>query len=119
MLNTIIDEKLKQLGVTKNYKGYNQLKEVLILATEDDTRLFSAVKNIFKPLAESHGCTYHSFVKNISTISRKIWAENNEKLCEMAKYELQNEPTVCELIAILVADIQREFCYTCANCKAE
>lgn len=69
--------------------------------------MFSVSKNIFKPLAERQGCSSGAFVRNIRTLTDKIWNESYDKLCEMAKYKLQNVPTVCELIAILVADIQR------------
>lgn len=107
MLNTIIDEKLQALGITKNYKGYHQLKQILILALEDESRLLSVSKNIFKPLADQYGCSVCSFSRNIRTLADKIWNDNYNKLCEMARYDLPNAPTVCELIAILVADIQR------------
>ena len=106
MLN-IIDDKLQELGITKNYKGYNQLKLILMLALEDETRLLSVTKSIYVPLSQMHGCSYPSIRKNIDTIARKVWQEHCNNLCAMAKYKLQKEPTVCELIAILVADIQR------------
>ncbi|MDE5604478.1 MAG: sporulation initiation factor Spo0A C-terminal domain-containing protein [Eubacterium sp.] len=107
MLNTIIDDRLQELGVTKNYKGYYQLKLAIQLALEDDFRLQAVSKEIYKPVAEKFGCHHHSVERNIRTISRRIWRRNPEKLCEIAMCKLNAEPSASELISIIVANIQR------------
>ena len=106
MLN-IIDDKLQELGITKNYKGYNQLKLTLMLALEDETRLLSVTKSIYEPLSEKHGYSYQTIERNIRTVVSKIYKENYSKLCETARYKLPKEPTASEFIAILVSDMQR------------
>ena len=107
MLNTIIDDRLQELGVTKNYKGYYQLKLAIQLALEDDFRLQAVSKEIYEPVAKQLGCNDYSVERNIRTISRRIWRRNPKKLCEIAKYKLYAEPSASELIAIVVANIQR------------
>lgn len=107
MLNTVIDDKLQTLGITKNYKGYYQLKLAVQLALEDDFRLQSVSKEIYEPVAKKLGCHYYSIERNIRTISQRVWKRNTEKLCEIAMYKLNSEPSASELIAIIVANIQR------------
>lgn len=107
MPNSIIDNKLQELGVTKNYKGYYQLKLAIQLALEDDFRLQAVTKEIYKPVAERFGCHHYSIERNIQTISKSIWRRNSEKLCEIAMYKLNAEPSASELISIIVANIQR------------
>ncbi|MDE6413095.1 MAG: sporulation initiation factor Spo0A C-terminal domain-containing protein [Eubacterium sp.] len=107
MLYTIIDDRLQELGVSKNYKGYYQLKLVIQLALDNDFRLQAVSKEIYKPVAEKFGCHYYSVERNIRTISRRIWRRNPNKLCEIAMYKLNAEPSASELISIIVANIQR------------
>ena len=67
MLNTIIDDRLQELGVTKNYKGYYQLKMAIQLALEDDFRLQAVSKEIYEPVAKQLGCNDYSVERNIPT----------------------------------------------------
>ena len=106
-MNTIIEEKLISLGITKNYKGYRQLLLSVELALEDDFRLESVFKEIYLPVSVKCGCPYYTVERNIRTLSHKIWKKNKEALCKTAGYKLSSEPSVSELIAIIVADIQR------------
>ncbi len=107
MIDTIVDEKLQELGITKNYKGYYQLKLAVQLALEDDFRLHSVLKEIYIPVAEKCGCPYYTIERNIRTISLNIWKRNAEKLCETAMHKLNSEPSASELISIIASDIQR------------
>ena len=43
--NTIIDNRMQNLGITRKYKGYYQLKLAIELALEDEDRLCSVVNN--------------------------------------------------------------------------
>ncbi len=107
MKNTIIDDRMQALGVTKNYKGYNQLKLAVDFALEDEDRLCNASKRLYNPVAESSGCSCCSVYRNIQTISENIWKYNYNTLCIIAGYKLVNKITATDLIAILVANIQR------------
>ncbi len=107
MKNTIIDNRMQVLGVTKNYKGYNQLKLAVDFALEDEDRLCNASKRLYNLVAESSGCSGCSVYRNIQTISENIWKYNYNTLCIIAGYKLVNKITATDLIAILVANIQR------------
>lgn len=102
-----IEEELQMLGITKNYKGYSQLKFAVELALEDEFRLQSVSKEIYRPVAEKCNCPYYTVERNIRTISHKIWNTNKHKLCEIAGYTPNVEPSVSELISIIVTDIQQ------------
>ncbi len=78
-----------------------------MLALEDEFRLQAVIQEIYIPVAERFGCREYNVVKNIGTVSHIIWKYNREKLFEAANYEMTKEPSVSELISILVADIQR------------
>lgn len=107
MLNSILDNILQELGVTKNYKGYYQLKLAIQFALEDDFRLQAVTKEIYELVAEKCGCHHYSVDRNIRTILQRIWRKDPEKLCQTAMYKLDAEPSASELISIIVANIQR------------
>lgn len=107
MFYKIIEEELQMLGITKNYKGYSQLKFAVERALEDEFRLQSISKEIYRPVAEKCGCPYYTVERNIRTITHKIWNTNQHRLCEIAGYIPNGEPSVSELISIIVTDIQR------------
>ncbi len=107
MKNTIIDDRMQALGVTKNYKGYNQLKLAVALALENEDRLCNASKRLYNLVAEASGCSCCSVYRNIQTISENIWKYNYNTLCMIAGYKLVNKITATNLVSILVANVQR------------
>ncbi len=107
MPNTIIDDRLQALGVTKNYKGYHKLKLVIELALEDEEKLYSVSKNLYQPIAEKCGCSTGSISRNIRTVIDNIWKNNYHNLCVIAGLKLTEKPTVTQFISLLVANVQR------------
>ena len=63
--NTIIDNRMQNLGITRKYKGYYQLKLAIELALEDEDRLCSVAKNLYRPVAEICGCSQCSVYRNM------------------------------------------------------
>lgn len=102
-----IDDKLQKLGITKKYNGYYLLKHAVELTLEDDLRLQSVIKEIYTPVAEKYKCNPCCVERNIRTVLYKAWKSNRKELNKIARYELTKEPSVSEMISILVADIQR------------
>lgn len=107
MFDTVIENELHILGVTKNYKGYSQLKFAIERALEDEFRLQSVSKEIYIPVAERCGCPDYTVERNIRTVIHRIWKTHRNTLCEIAGYIPKAEPSASELIAIIVTDIQR------------
>ncbi len=107
MKNTVIDDRMRALGVTKNYKGYNQLKRSVELGLEDEDRLYNVSKRLYNLVAQSFGCSCCSVYRNIKTISENIWKYNYTTLCMIAGYKITNQITATDLVSILVANIQR------------
>ena len=105
--NTIIDNRMQNLGITRKYKGYYQLKLAIELALEDEDRLCSVAKNLYRPVAEICGCSQCSVYRNICTLSDNIWNYHYDALSRIAVFKLTNKITATDMIAILVADILR------------
>ncbi|MEZ3420566.1 MAG: sporulation initiation factor Spo0A C-terminal domain-containing protein [Eubacterium sp.] len=116
MNDTAIDNELHMLGVTKNYKGYRQLKLSVERALEDEFRLQSVSKEIYRPVAELCGCPHYTVERNIRTVTHKIWKSHKNVICEISGYVPKTEPSASELITIIVTDLQRRNTEDNKNC---
>ena len=109
MSNTqLLNETLQSLGISKCYKGYRQLLLSVELALDDENRLICITENIYHQVADMCGCNHCQVERNIRTVAQHIWKHNSEKLMEIAGYTLNAQPSVSELISILVTYIERD-----------
>ena len=92
---SLIYNELRALGITPNYKGYQQAVCAVQLSLEDEQRLTHICKEIYHPTAQLFGCCHTSVERNLRTI------------CHRAGYEVTAPPTVSTFLAILVSYIQR------------
>lgn len=106
-MNKQIDTRLQKLGITKKYNGYFLLKSAVELALEDDFRLQSVMKEIYKPVAEMHSCNFCCVERNIRTVLFTAWNSCSNELIRMARFQLPQPPSVSEFISIIASDIQR------------
>ena len=108
MTNTqLINETLQSLGISKCYKGYKQLLLSVELALNDEDRLMCITESIYHQVADMCNCNHFQVERNIRTVSRRIWKYHSEKLMEIAGYTLNAQPSVSELISILVTYVER------------
>ena len=104
---SLIYNELRALGITPNYKGYQQAVCAVQLSLEDEQRLTHICKEIYHPTAQLFGCCHTSVERNLRTICHRAWNVCRTHLQELAGYELTAPPTVSTFLAILVSYIQR------------
>lgn len=91
---------LRQLGIYRNYKGYNRLAYAIYLVIENESRLEAVVKEVYMPVAEKYHCTWGAVERCLRGIIYRIWITNYDKLCEVADDRLKKPPTPAELLDI-------------------
>ena len=108
MTNTqLLSDTLQSLGISKCYKGYEQLLLSVKLALDDNSRLLYITKDIYHQVANICNCEYCNVERNIRTVAHRAWKLNSERLTEIAGYTLYTSPSVSEFISILVTYVER------------
>lgn len=110
-MQEIIHQTMRNLGITRNYRGYKQLFIAVELALEDEDRLLNVQEEIFRPTAEILHCNILTIERNIRTVINRVWGTNSRLLQNYARYNLKFKPTVTEFIEIIVNHVFR----TCRN----
>ena len=87
----LIHEELQALGITPNYKGYQQAVCAIQLAL----------------VADAMGCARSDIERNLRTLSLRAWRVNPLRLQEITPYPLSAPPAASQLITILTTHIQR------------
>ena len=93
----LIHEELQALGITPNYKGYQQAVCAIQLALEEESRLRNVTKEIYWVVADAMGCARSDIERNLRTLSLRAWRVN----------PLSAPPAASQLITILTTHIQR------------
>ncbi len=106
-MQEIIHQTMRNLGITKNYRGYNQLFICVELVLEDEDRMLNAQENVFKPTAEILHCNVMTVERNIRTIINRVWNTDHEILRDYARYNLKYKPSVSEFIDIIANHVLR------------
>ena len=104
---TTIEDTLRALGITRNYRGYPHIAYALELAVEDENRLRSVTKEIYFATAQHFHCRWTSVEHNIRTIVHRVWRINRPMLEEIAGFHLDGTPTVGEFLDIIAGYILR------------
>lgn len=102
-----IQDILRQLGITRCYKGFNHTAYAIQLAVEDEDRLAAVTKGIYMETASHFNCKWTAVERNIRTAAERAWKVNRPLLCEMAPYPLPCSPSALEFIEILTSYILR------------
>ena len=97
-MKNIINQQLRQLGITANYRGFRQLVIAIALVTEDEDRLFSMQKEVYSPVAAALHCSDESVERNIRTAINRMWHTNRERYFQIIGYEISTQPTATEFI---------------------
>ena len=80
----LIHEELQALGITPNYKGYQQAVCAIQLALEEESRLRNVTKEIYWVVADARGCARSDIERNMRTLSLRAWRVNPLRLQERA-----------------------------------
>ena len=99
---------LRQLGLFRNYKGYNRLIYAVYLVLENESRLEAVVKEVYMPVAEKYRCSWCAVERCLRESINRIWITNYEKLCELSNAQLKRPPTPAELLDIIAVHITTE-----------
>ena len=79
-MKQIIHDTMRNLGITRNYRGYYQLFVCVELALEDENRMMNITNEIYRPAAKFLNCNYFSIERNIRTVINRVWRTNQKLL---------------------------------------
>lgn len=98
---TELENFLNQLGLRFHYRGFDQALLAFDLLLEDEMRLCSIVKDIYMPVAEKCGCTWHSVERNIRTYIAHIWENETSREIFVSSTGYTHKPSVADFLDIL------------------
>lgn len=96
-----IVDALRRMGIGRQYLGYNIIIKAVRMVIADSNCLLCVKWRIFQPLAEAAHCDWRTIERNIRTAIRRAWKINKEYIIVLARYPMQQEPTVTEFLEIL------------------
>ena len=102
-----IRELLCSLGIGRNYLGHNILIEAIQRILCDKNRLLHVKDEILRPIAMQHQCDWRTVERNIRTVIHRAWKLNRPLIESMARYPLDQEPTVTEFLDMLTEYVTR------------
>lgn len=104
-----IQELLHRLGATENYTGYQYMVQALLLCLENPNRLQMITKWLYPDVAKRYKTTWTAVERNIRTLGRVIWRENQPLLEILARKPLSHQPSVAQLLSILSYNLRVQF----------
>lgn len=110
-MDIVIGNVLRPMGITRNYRGYQQVIVAIRLVIEDESRLQSITKEVYSRVAEECNCPVLTVERNIRTLIFRAWSVNREYLCEIAGFPLTAPPSVSEFIDIMATYIQQNYLF--------
>lgn len=105
-MSNIIEEILRPCGITPDYAGFPPLVAAVERYLEDPDRIYSVEAELYAPAAARCGCKTEHVERNIRTILQHAWAENPDKLRQLARCELLTYPTVSAFIEDLALAVK-------------
>lgn len=106
-LKETIQQTVRYLGITRNYRGYRPLILAIELSLEDEDRMLNIMNCIYKPIGDELHCDYRTVERNIRTVINRVWNENEVQLKRLAGDYLKNKPTVSEFIDIIANHVRK------------
>lgn len=106
-MDAIINQLLRRMGITANYRGHRQLAMAIRLVLEDEDRLYAVQQEIYQPIADALHCNRDTIDRNIRTVLQRAWKHNRPQLNALAGYELTEQPKPVEFIDMLANRVRR------------
>lgn len=85
---SLIYNELRALGITPNYKGYQQAVCAGSAFPRGRAKINSYLQRDLPPTAQLFGCCHTSVERNLRTICHRAWNVCRTHLQELAGYEL-------------------------------
>lgn len=103
------DKLLQNARFSKRYQGYHYLLLCVELASEDESRLCSLIKQIYLPIADQYQITYQDIERNIRTARDYAWQNGGKEFIEkISGGKFYEPPAVGELIEILAGYLNED-----------
>lgn len=94
---------LFRLGITPNYKAYQQIITAISLSSDNAGFLLMMTKQLYPAVAQVYRTSWRAVERNIRSAADRAWRCNPALLTELAGHPLGEPPTASQLIAILTA----------------
>ena len=107
MVERMIIEDLRMLGIGRQYLGHNMIVKAVMIVIADSNALLCVKRKIFQPIAGIEHCDWRTIERDIRTAIGRAWKINRTYLIELAHYPLHQEPTVTEFLEIISAHAMR------------
>ena len=92
---------LIRLGVTANYKGYNNITSALILCADNPSLLQAVTKWLYPEVAKRCSTTWTAVERNIRTAIAVSWRCSPDYLERLARRPITKKPTGAQFLSIL------------------
>ena len=95
-------EVLVHLGVTANYRGFQQCAYAVCLCVQNPDRLSMVTKWLYPDVAKRYHTTAGAVDRNIRSVVARAWKQNPAFLRELAGCPVPKMPTASQFFTILV-----------------
>lgn len=102
-----IQDILRQLGIGRNYRGYQCAVLCVERVLENDTRLCALSREVLVPVAQTMHATREQTERNLRTVVQRAWLVNPELIVRMAGYPFHHAPTLSEFLEIVSSYLLR------------
>lgn len=92
---------LVRLGVTANYRGFQQCAYAVCLCVREPERLSMITKSLYPDVAKRYHTTAGAVERNIRYVVARAWKQNPTFLRELAGAPIVTIPTASQFFAIL------------------
>ena len=92
---------LEELGISRKYRGFEQLSYAVCLAVQNTERLVYVTRYIYPKVAEHFNTTWCCVERNIRSVISKIWQQNQNVISEISGYKVVEKPKAAQLISII------------------
>lgn len=96
-----IEQVLYSLGLTQNYKGYQQLTQILKITVVKPESLRVVTKWLYPTAARKCGTNWKAIERNLRTMIKIAWQTTPGKLEELSGYPLGQQPKPALFLALL------------------
>lgn len=101
-----LDKILMYCNFSKRYQGYQELKECISIALEEEERLMF-ISGIYIDVAKKHKILPSSVDRNIRTLITHAWKQGGKEPLEtISGGKLYEKPSVSEVLEIIVCYIK-------------
>lgn len=93
-----IQSTLRSLGITRLYKGYNQLYHAISIAVSNNDGQKLSMRYFLDAAASHTNSNRKAVERNFRTLAARAWKINPSLLSEMAGHPLSSAPSSSDLI---------------------